>query len=759
MWLIDYGFPYKSDLILRLSTIDKEFKTDLNIIHCGCIDVLPAKIYFDHGFNENKLKFAHEWSQVATDFMDNFLANAFNLTFRKYGSKGKVDFGDIIATDKVKETFSLKKMLVAQKFALPCPPSKFVENLQKVDLKPSQFTRKNDQDLQNIPSVLNKNNELVAGPDYIKTFTAFDFYKLYNKITTSHVIPTEKTESVEVEDPNNEPNLVLESTNNINPNVTFLPAGICVQDYLVRDNQERQQQKAQKLQIKQEKPSTSNMPEKEVKSTLPEPIKLPTIIIQPQSIQPQSQIPTIEQQSVASKPQISNIIHKAELEVEMNLKNINLDKAIVCASDVHRVLVHGNFLSKPIDKIEEVNFSENIYKSMKAMNFKVFRIQAYSWRHILDGRSMVIVNAESSGQTFSYLPAILNTVADDCECIVDEPMCGPSCVIIVRSSREVESLYNISKKLLSLNSPVKILKAFGNNDENTVVHLMNGCDIFITTPPCFDRLNTISYVNLFDIKRIKYLIFDGLDSMLKLWQTEVSLIIKKCTRGTKHPEENPQIIVTSNVWHHQIKTFMSLSCQPVVCIGNYIEAAVYAGSKFALEKCVTIEEKALKLCYRLKDESYKYRRTMVIVNTQTEIVQLVKYLQSYSINFSIVDDNSTREDIASKNTTWGCEVTGKFSLMIVIDNVVPQITLNSVQYLYHFSLPSTWTMFSYRFTVSYDYYLKQLDSKDENPDRLPCTTILLDDENLNEIPRLIDFLSTHRLADIPKNILELVEVS
>lgn len=754
MWLIDYGFPYKSDLILRLSTIDKEFKTDLNIIHCGCVDVLPAIIYFDHEFNENKLKFVHEWSQVAIDFMDNFLSNAFHLTFRKYGSKENVDFGDIIATDNVKETFSLKKMLVAQKFALSCPPGKFVENLQNVDLKPSQLTRKNDQDFQNIPSVLDKKNELVAGPDYIKKFTAFDFYKLYNKITTSNEIPTVKTESVEVEDSNNEPNLMLEPTNTINPNAIFIPAGICLKDI-----QERLQQKAQKLQIKQEKPSTSNMPQKEVKSTLPEPIKLHPIVIQPQSIPTTSQTPTIEHQSIALKPQISKIIHKAEREVEINLKNINLDKAIVCASDVHRVLVHGNYLSKPIDKIEEVNFSENIYKSMKAMNFKVFRIQAYSWRHILAGRSMVIVNAETSGQTFSYLPAILNTVADDCEYIVDGPMCGPSCVIIVRSSREVESLYSISKKLLSINSPVKILKAFGNNDENTVVHLINGCDIFITTPPCFDRLNTTSYVNLFDLKRIKYLIFDGLDSMLKLWQTEVSLIIKKCTRGTKHPEENPQIIVTSNVWQHQIKAFVSLSCQPVVCIGNYIEAAVYAGSKFALEKCVTIEEKALKLCCRLKDESYKYRRTMVIVNTQTEIVQLIKYLQSYSINFSTVDEISTREDIASKNTTWGCEVTGKFSLMIVIDTVLPQITLNSVQYLYHFSLPSTWTMFSYRFTVSYDYYLKLLDTKDENPDHLPCSTILLDDENLNEIPRLIDFLSTHRLADIPKNILELVEVS
>lgn len=750
MWLIDYGFIYKTDLIQRLSTINNEFKTDYGLIKCGCIDVLPAKTYFDYAFNEKKLIFSHEWSQFAIDFMENFISNASHLSFHEYGSKENVQFGDLTANDEFEITYSLKRMLIAQKFALPCPASKFVENLKGIDLKPSNLTNREDQNLQNVPSVLIKINELVTIPDFIKTCAEFNFEKIYTKITNNNEKPKEPTESLEIEVQNEAPNVNLQQKTD-STNAIIVPAGICIQDYLVEQN---------KLQSPRKKRPTTDIPQKEVKPIMPEAIKLPLLVIKPRSIPSSSKNIPIEQQSIIVKQQSSNNIQKVVHDVAKNHKNINLDKAIVSASDVHRVLVHGNFLSKPIDKIDECNFSDTIYNSMTAMNFRVFRIQAYSWRHILDGRSMVIVNAEKTGQTFSYLPAILNTVADDCEDIESlESLCGPSCIIIVPSSREVENLYNISKKLLTLQSPVKILKAYGNNDENTVVHLINGCDIFITTPPCFSRLNTSSYVNLFDVKRIKYLIFDGLDLMLKLWQPDIQLIIKKCTKGIKRPEENPQIIVTSNVWHSQIKKLMSLSCQPVVCIGNYIEAAVYAGSKFSLEKCVTEEEKALKLCSRLKDESYKFHRTMVIVNNHAEIVQLLKYLQSFSFIVSIVDENSKREDIASKNISWGCEVTGKFSLIVVIDSVVPQITLNSVQYLYHFSLPSTWTMFSYRFTVSYDYYLKYLDSTDESSNHVPHTTILLDDDNLNEIPRLIDFMLTHRLAEIPKSILELVEVS
>lgn len=745
MWFMDYGFTYKTDLIQRLSTINNEFKTDLDVIKCGCIDVLPAKKYFDHAFNKNKLIFSHEWSQVAMDFMENFISNASNLSFHEYGSKENVKFGDLTANDESKIIYSLKRMLIAQKFALPCPARKFVENLKSIDLKPSNLTKREDQNLENVPSVLIQTNELVTVPDFIKTCAEFNFEKIYSKITINNEKPKDPTESLEIEVQNKEPNV------NLQPKMDspiIVPAGICIQEYLVEDAKKRKQNNLQSPPI-----PTTDIPQKEVKPTMLEAIKLPPLVIKPRSIPSSSKNIPNEQHS-------SNNTRKVVHDVKINHKNINSDKAIVCASDVHRVLVHGNFLSKPIDKIDECNFSDTIYNSMKAMNLRVFRIQAYSWRHILDGRSMVIVNAEKSGQTFSYLPAILNTAADDCEDIEHlEPICGTSCIIIVPSSREVENLYNISKKLLTLNSKVKILKAYGNNDDNTVVHLLNGCDIFITTPPCFSRLNTSSYVNLFDVKKIKYLIFDGLDLMLKLWQTDIQLIIKKCTRGIKRPEENAQIIVTSNVWHSQIKKLMSLSCQPVVCIGNYIEAAVYAGSKFSLEKCVTEEEKALKLCSRLKDESYKYHRTMVIVNNHAEIEQLLKYLQSFSFIFSIVDGNSTREDIASKNISWECEVTGKFSLIVVIDNVVPQITLNSVQYLYHFSLPSTWTMFSYRFTVSYDYYLKYLDSTDETSNHVPHTTILLDDDNLNEIPRLIDFMLTHRLAEIPKSILELVEVS
>ena len=747
MWLIDYGFPLKTDLTQRLSTINNELKTDLEVIQCGCIDVLPAKRLFNHAFIETKLIFSHEWSQVAIDFMENFIGNAVHLSFQEYGSKENVKFVDLIANDYSDTTFSLKRMLISQKFALPCPASKFVENLQSVDLKPSNLTNRDDQNLQNVPSVLIKINELVTVPDFLKTCAEFNFEMIYTKIMKNNERSKETTGSLEIEVQYEQP-----KTEPTNLDTIYLPAGSCVQDYL----EDMKKKKQNEPQSPRKTPSITDKPQQEVKPKIPEVIKLPPLIIKPQSIPTTAKTTPIIEQPILIKQQISSSGQKVVERNHNKINLANLDKAIVCASDVHRVLVHGNFLSKPIDKIDECNFSDTIYKSMKSMNFRVFRIQAYSWRHILDGRSMVIVNSEKTGQTFSYLPAILNTVADDCEDTV-EPLCGPSCIIIVPSSREVENLYNTSKKLLTLKSPVKIVKAFGNNDENTVVQLLNGCDIFITTPPCFTQLNTNSYVNLFDIKRIKYLIFDGLDLMLKLWQTDIQLIIKKCTRGIKRPEENPQIIVTSNVWHSQIKKLMSLSCQPVVCIGNYIEAAVYAGSKFSLEKCVTEEEKALKLCSRLKDESYKYHRTMVIVNNHGEIVQLVKYLQSFSIIFSIVDGNSTREDIASKNISWGCEVTGKFSLIVVLDNVIPQITLNSVQYLYHFSLPSTWTMFSYRFTVSYDYYLKYLESTDETSDLVPRTTILLDDDNLNEIPRLIEFMLTHRLAEIPKNIIELVE--
>lgn len=749
--MIDYGFSYKTDQVERLSTLDNEFKTELNLIYCGCIDVLPAKSYFNLAVNKTKLTFSHEWSQAAIDFMNNFIDNGKHLRFHKYGSKGNVDIGEITVTDNFELTYNLKKMLIAQKFAIGCPASKLVESLKYVDMSESLNCKRKDQNYQNMPSVLNKNNKFDATPDYLMTCAGFNFEKFYKNLTNNNKNPETIEGSSEIKAPNKELKGQLKSTNN-HSNVTFIPAGICIQDYIVEDKKQEKKSKT---------PPTTVMPQKDVSNFETVAIKFLPVIIKPQSFQN----PPIEQQSQVIKQQIPKIIARREVrEDERDLKEINSDKAIVCASDVHRVLVHGNFLSNPIDKLEEGNFSKTIFNSMKEINYRVFRIQAYTWRHILDGRSMVIVNIEKSGQTFSYLPAILNTVADDCEDITFTPLCGPSCIIIVRSSRDVENIYNTSKKLLTSNSPVKILKGCGNNDESTVVQLLNGCDIFITTPPIFYRLTNNSYVKLFDVKRIKYLIFDGLDSMLKLWQSNIQLIIKTCTKGTKCPEENPQIIVTSNVWHHQIKKLMSLSCQPVVCIGNYIEAAVYAGSKFALKKCVSIEEKALELCSRLKDESYMYRRTMVIVNNQAEIVQLVMYLKSLSIIFSIVDENSSREDIASKNSSWGCQVTGKFSLMVVIDTMVPQITFNSVQYLYHFSLPSTWTMFSYRFTVSYDYYLKYLDSingVNENTmsELLPYTTILLDDENLNEIPRLIDFMLVHRLAEIPRDILNFVEVS
>lgn len=428
---------------------------------------------------------------------------------------------------------------------------------------------------------------------------------------------------------------------------------------------------------------------------------------------------------------------------------------IISSTDIVRLFVHGKYLQSPLQSIIEANFHEEIHRNLYSMNHRtVYRLQSYSWPSILEGRAMLIVNSPKSGKTFSYLPAILSSILfeDDNETPSAQ---GPIGIIIVRSSRDVEIIYNNCSRLVP-REKMKIIKAFGGwNCDNKKVDLLNGCDLLITTPPCFSRLAQGDVIRMFNKKRIKFLVFDGLDSMNDIFETEIKQIIKTCTRGEKHPELNPQLIVTTTSWMDYLRSYLNLMCDPIVVIGSFIEAALYAKCKFNITKN-SLDEKVKRLKAFLMTNKWQSKKTLIVVNNQTEINNVTNCLNSFSINFICVDNKTSIEDVNDVNRQWSRERNGSMKVLLATDDALANCTFSCVEVLIHFSLPGKWTAFSRRFATMSETFL---DISQGKTTERPTTMIMLDEFSVAEIPRLMEFAKNRQvLKEIPEDIRNLVEV-
>jgi superfamily II DNA/RNA helicase len=428
-------------------------------------------------------------------------------------------------------------------------------------------------------------------------------------------------------------------------------------------------------------------------------------------------------------------------------------KPLKRVKDLAKIFIHGEKLQEPIDQIEEALFTEGVHRSLEALNFRtIFRLQLHSWPNLFSGRSMFIVNGDNSGKTFSYLPALLSLIVGDKD--ENEPwVAGPVGIIVAKSSSAVESIFKCSKKLVD--SSFRIVKATGKfNCDNKKVELMNMVELLITTPECFSRLAVDYLWPCFDKKRIKHLVFDGIHEMddVELLKT----IVATCTNGEKHQELNPQIVVTSTSWNSKIRQLMKLSRDPIVLIGSFAEAAIYANCQFTVVKD-SADAKLQRLQQILSDKKWRTKRTLVVFNHQNELEYIRSMLSGQSDDFLVIDGEMRQEMKERTKLAWQKETAGKMKFLLATDFSLIDCDFKSVQQLIHYSLPDKWSTFSARFALMGDVFMKFLSGDTENGQT--GTVVMLDSNNAKEIPQLIKFVKDRGVVKrVSSEIEELVAV-
>uniref|UniRef100_A0A182M665 RNA helicase n=1 Tax=Anopheles culicifacies TaxID=139723 RepID=A0A182M665_9DIPT len=360
--------------------------------------------------------------------------------------------------------------------------------------------------------------------------------------------------------------------------------------------------------------------------------------------------------------------------------NESSDKVGTAPKSHYRVLVHGSKLPNPIDRIEAANFSPRVHQNLEQLGItKIHRLQAYSWPHILRDNSFICVNGPSTGKTFAFLPAVCSVVQN---------------------------------------------------------LLFNGCAILITTAPGYRRLYE-RVPEAFVRKRIQTVVIDNIEEIWPQFAPELRLLCKNC--------EKPglQMIVTAGHWIPVLAIFLQRYHNMIICIGAFIEAAVYAKAEFSFRLFSSDQQKEIELIKHLKQHDYRNERTIVFGKDSNDLLPIVNVLKQNSINHIVCNERTVLQQHAGFRN-WDEQLQGDMVVFVCSDEMLGDLKITMAQHIIHYFLPSTWSTFTRRYACSFEYYESPyLPSESKQEKGKPSSIVLLNENNNQELPRLVDFLELH----------------
>uniref|UniRef100_W8AL25 RNA helicase n=1 Tax=Ceratitis capitata TaxID=7213 RepID=W8AL25_CERCA len=454
-------------------------------------------------------------------------------------------------------------------------------------------------------------------------------------------------------------------------------------------------------------------------------------------------------------PQMSEL---RSIEGEHKLKTKFID---------HLVLAHSKVPLTALTSISDAFFLKEIHDEMENMRVtKLYRIQAYAWPHLLRGNSLFVVNPHKSGKTWSYLPAICSLVAYRLQSCRLVDTYGPVAIILMPTSAHVEVVHNYCKRLLlSVRPAVSTVASYGVRNANEAkIQLLNSCGILVATPGSLLRLlRDNENESLFDMERLKHLVIDDLDLMLSRSQDDIETVLKTFFKLAKRKEAGItqttiglQLVVTSCDWDSLLVALMRKANQPLLLIGDFIEAAVYGRVSISIKLCPS-KRKISTILEFIEQNSLENERILVLCNSDDDVYEVVDALTT-SAFVCIAYDSHSSADVRIIIEEWRKKKVMSSRILVCADSSFPELQIQNVSHVIHYSMPTSWTKFTARFSAlaqTYENYVSKNFEMPTGVDRpIARSLILLDEENSIQLPRLMDFMKKHdQLKFIHSDIL------
>ncbi|KAK7873072.1 hypothetical protein R5R35_000356 [Gryllus longicercus] len=405
------------------------------------------------------------------------------------------------------------------------------------------------------------------------------------------------------------------------------------------------------------------------------------------------------------------------------------------------VLLHGapkdfRYLNLVTDAI----LRRDVHEVLKTMLYRLMRIQKYAWPLIQQGHSCVLVGPPMSGKTLGYAVPLLDQVMQKVQANEIPKGNGPVMLVLCSGSKCCNEIFEICYQFVrKCVKEIKMLVAYGGGAEKIEFSLINGCHILITTPRCFKRLLQLGSV-VVNFARLRYLVLDQADVLTLRFLPEVDFISKRVERDMK-PQERKllQVVAVAEKWCPGLEFIVKGLPSPVVCIGAFLEAIVYAHLKpqvHFVTQCnrISIVQEVIK-------GAAKDHRTLIVCKEVEEVVALYEALRTTvdPKHLIMAHHNLDSIDINELYVKWSCMMQ---PVLVCSDVIVQEMSIQGATQLIHFSLTSVSKReFAYRCSTMIDRLPSMFECEEDKGSKIQSQMhIFIADNDSEPLPTLVRFL-------------------
>lgn len=208
-----------------------------------------------------------------------------------------------------------------------------------------------------------------------------------------------------------------------------------------------------------------------------------------------------------------------------------------------------------------------------------------------------------------------------------------------------------------------------------------------------------------------HLIFEDSDILLKKYPHHFNSLLKLSQEILQHRACSLpiQLILSSEQWTSNLcEVIKQLRLPPLICIGAYLEAAIYGRANIKIH-FLRSKLKPSTLIDVLTDDNNYYNKCIVICNTEEELEEASSLFPNRSIKSIIIRSSYMQTEISAREQQWDSSIKGAYPVLLCTDDAFNKnLNVTDATLLVHYSLPTSWTHFSQRFSCFVDNYTSPL---------------------------------------------------
>ncbi|XP_064548439.1 putative ATP-dependent RNA helicase SoYb [Drosophila montana] len=407
------------------------------------------------------------------------------------------------------------------------------------------------------------------------------------------------------------------------------------------------------------------------------------------------------------------------------------------------VLAHSNVPVRPMSSLSDSLLCTDVLMAMGEMDLQtVLPTQRYSWPHLMKGNTLVLVDRTGSGRSWSYLPPLCSLVMRRMRStpigVNKEPSLGPLAVLLADSVANAQALFNHCTNLMGSykTNMLKVVNTHAHCVKEVHIRLLYSCGILVTTPTHLKQLLQQD-MQLIDPRRLKYFVIDDYDRM----RASVPQLLNELLQIVQNMAITQlQLVLIAQQWHARV--FLELvkrfGDNPLLLFGDFLEAAVYGSLKLNVA-VLRSSKKTQQLLDYLGVQNPLKRRTIIYCKHDEELTALQQALTE--AGYECIGPT----EVANQQI---------HQLLLLTDAVQQtQLPVGNFELMVHYSLPESWSKFSYRFHAVSDNISNCLVPQNFKQNVVSC--VMLDESNSYELPRLVQFLDAHDI-ELGEHILQMV---